>query len=171
MASLELQLNATARENADLRRTVDILHDRSAANATADSGPHLHRNPRNFDEEEPASASGEPCSSTIAFDAFRNKPFYTAQTYLTFDGTMVNAGGGFDPNTGLFTAPRAGIYSFSFHALTQDGSPTYVKIIHNGRNVGGAYRRHEGEGDAADEDVALDSGDVSPSTLIFVHCS
>ena len=45
-----------------------------------------------------------------------------------------------------------GIYSFSFHALTQDGSATYVKLTHqyvNGteRAVAGAYRRHEKEGD------------------------
>merc|ERR1712066_853570 len=35
----------------------------------------------------------------------------------------------------------------AFDALTRDGTATYIKIMHNERNVGGAYRRHEGEGD------------------------
>ena len=69
------------------------------------------------------------------------------QTYITFDGTNVNTGNAFDPETGIFRAPRSGIYSFTFHALTQDGRATYVKLVHNGKNVGGTYRRHEGEGD------------------------
>lgn len=83
----------------------------------------------------------------IAFDAFRNQPFYKAQSYLTFNGTTVNVGGAFDPSTGLFTAPVEGVYSFSFHGLTYDGTATHIKIMKNGENVGGAYRRHEGEGD------------------------
>ena len=73
------------------------------------------------------------------------------QSYVTFDGTNVNSGNGFDPATGIFRAPKSGIYLFSFHALTQDGRATYVKIVHNGKNVGGAYRRHEGEGDETHE--------------------
>lgn len=80
-------------------------------------------------------------------------------------------GNGFDPVSGAFTAPRSGVYVFNFHALTQvyfckvnfanwknaynlkkifkyqDGRATYVKVVHNGKNVAGAYRRHEGEGD------------------------
>ena len=60
---------------------------------------------------------------------------------------MVNAGNGMNVTTGIFTAPHPGIYAFNFHALTRDGTATYIKIMHNERNVGGAYRRHEGEGD------------------------
>ena len=61
----------------------------------------------------------------------------------------VNHGHGLNITSGIFTAPITGTYAFHFHALTRDGTATYIKFMHNGRNVGGAYRRHEGE---ADED-------------------
>lgn len=84
---------------------------------------------------------------TVAFDAYRNKPFDTEQSMVTYDGTSANVGNAMDIGTGIFTAPYVGTYAFNFHALTRDGTATYVKMMHNGRNVGGAYRRHEGEGD------------------------
>ena len=52
----------------------------------------------------------------------------------------------------MFTAPIAGAYAFHFHALTRDGTATYIKLMHNGRNVGGAYRRHAGEADENHEE-------------------
>jgi hypothetical protein len=55
--------------------------------------------------------------------------FLTFQSYVTFDGTNVNAGNGFDASTGVFKAPRSGLYNFAFHALTQDGRATYVKVL------------------------------------------
>ena len=104
----------------------------------------------------------------MAFDAFRNKPFHEALTYLTFDGTTVNIGGAFDPDTGKFIAPVKGVYSFTFHGLTQDGTATYIKIIQNGRNVAGAYRRHEGEGDEEHESLVSFFPDQSFYYVLFL---
>ena len=87
----------------------------------------------------------------MAFDAYRSKPFDIQQSIVTFDNTSVNVGDAFNVTNGIFTAPYAGIYAFNFHALTRDGSATYVKIQRNNENVGGAYRRHEGEGDEMHE--------------------
>ena len=36
---------------------------------------------------------------------------------ITFDETVTNIGSGMDPESGVFTAPVSGIYSFSFSAL------------------------------------------------------
>merc|ERR1719415_500387 len=93
----------------------------------------------------------------VAFDAFRNKPFHEDQKYITFDGMKVNIGGAMDPDSGMFKAPVPGVYSFSFHGLTQDGTATYVKLVHRKmdetewENVAGTYRRHEKEEDDENE--------------------
>ena len=36
----------------------------------------------------------------VAFDAYRNKPFHEDKRYVTFDGTKVNVGKAFNPDTG-----------------------------------------------------------------------
>jgi hypothetical protein len=100
----------------------------------------------------------------VAFDAFRDKPFHEDQKYITFDGMKVNVGGAFNPDTGMFKAPVAGVYSFSFHGLTQDGTATYVKLVHREanktewENVAGTYRRHEKEED--EENKAPNSNNI-----------
>lgn len=139
---LEAQLNHTMTENEDLRRTLDVLQEQQGLTVLEDSDPNGnvsvgHRKPRDF-----FTARGK-----VAFDGFRNKPFHFSQQFVTYDGTTVNHGNGLNPETGVFTAPHKGIYVFSFHALTHDGSPTYCKIVHNGRNAGGTYRRHQANND------------------------
>ncbi|XP_076436729.1 cerebellin-3-like [Babylonia areolata] len=37
-----------------------------------------------------------------------------------FDRVLINEGGGYDPSTGQFTAPQAGLYSFSLHVVGGD---------------------------------------------------
>jgi len=107
-----------------------------------------------YDTMEP---SREPKHTMVAFDAFRNKPFHEDQKYITFDGMKVNIGGAMDPDSGMFKAPVPGVYSFSFHGLTQDGTATYVKLVHRKmgetewENVAGTYRRHEKEEDEQTE--------------------
>ena len=129
----------------------------------------MSRNPRNFLSNAGGSA-GNPQSlfvghryPLVAFDAYRNKPFNQEQTVLTYDGTSVNKGNALDPATGEFRAPYPGMYAFNFHSLTRDGTATYVKIMMNGRNVGGAYRRHEGEGDEAHDSVVRFSVQYCPT--------
>ena len=67
----------------------------------------------------------------------------------------------------MFTAPIAGAYAFHFHALTRDGTATYIKFMHNGRNVGGAYRRHAGEADENHEESLHVSTYLKNDSIIF----
>ncbi|XP_040575953.1 uncharacterized protein [Lepeophtheirus salmonis] len=115
---------------------------------TADSKSILNkRKPRNFigSYSNRVLSGDRDQYMNVAFDAYRNEPFYRPQSYINYDGTNVNIGRGLNPHTGIFVAPLPGIYLFSFHALTKDGQPSYVKLNHNGRNVAGSYRRHEVE--------------------------
>jgi hypothetical protein len=130
LLSLEAQLNLTIEENIDLRRTIDILHDDSSTtmyNETSNgnddndnstnSNKRLSRNPRNF---LASSATANLLQKrTVAFDAYRNKPFDTEQSMVTYDGTSANVGNAMDIGTGIFTAPYVGTYAFNFHALTR----------------------------------------------------
>ena len=51
---------------------------------------------------------------------------------ITFTETKANIGGGMDPDSGVFTTPVAGIYSFSFSARTDDSDPyTNIAVYKN----------------------------------------
>jgi len=142
---LEGRLNETQNQNQDLRDEIQHLKKSESV---------LERPRREVSRHETQNGVRNTADKKpVAFDAFRNQPFYEAQSTLTFNGTSVNIGGHFDPSNGQFTAPVAGIYSFSFHGLTYDGTATHIKIMKNGENVGGAYRRHEGEGDEEHESL------------------
>ena len=62
---------------------------------------------------------------------------------LTFDRIISNVGGGMNLKTGVFTAPRAGVYAFSFsiakHTYIFDYLEVYLRL--NGVRVG-----HSGAG-------------------------
>jgi len=149
---LEDRLNSTLNQNADLRQELDSLKPSFRRRRAFDD--HDAEGPQRPPQQRPNALTEDKVKRpVIAFDAFRNQPFYKAQSYLTFNGTTVNIGGAFDPSTGLFIAPVSGVYSFSFHGLTYDGTATHIKIMKNGENVGGAYRRHEGEGDEEHESL------------------
>lgn len=150
---LENQLNASIIENEDLKRQMVSLSSSRRATYEGETLNRTKRDAVNESSDEDPDQTPEPNSlewkdkPTVAFDAYRNRPFHEPQSFITFDGTTINVGDAFNAETGKFYAPVKGVYSFTFHALTQDGTATYVKIVQNGRNVAGAYRRHEGEGD------------------------
>merc|ERR1719270_1906349 len=173
---IDSHLKSTINENKRLRNSLEALeeklshHEQLTGKERSNSkNLVLHRSRRNIDDgsRDSSSMNGDEMSESlqdsinampmvsetkmVAFDAYRDKPFHEDQKYITFDGMKVNVGGGFDPKSGMFKAPVGGIYSFSFHGLTQDGTATYVKLVHrkadeeNWDNVAGTYRRHEKE--------------------------
>ena len=57
---------------------------------------------------------------------------------LRFDRQILNVGGGMDMKTGVFTAPKAGVYSFSFSIMKEGYAFDHI-IIHlrvNGAKLG-----------------------------------
>jgi hypothetical protein len=70
----------------------------------------------------------------IAFHAalkshLRNVPVNTA---LKFEDILLNKGNGYDPKTGVFTAPENGVYSFQWTYITTKGSTAYLEAVVDG---------------------------------------
>jgi len=137
---INLHLKNTINENKKLRNSLDVLEEKlshqeqlTGQERLKSKNLVLHRSRRNINDGSRDSSPmiGDEMSENlqdsiddmakmsetrmVAFDAYRDKPFHEDQKYITFDGMKVNVGGGFDPKSGMFTAPVEGIYSFSFH--------------------------------------------------------
>jgi hypothetical protein len=80
-------------------------------------------------------------STPVHFYVQRNSPFGTRDTPVPFDLARVNEGNAMDLKTGKFTAPRSGIYFFSFSAVARlaDSSTNvdfYSHLYLNGNVIG-----------------------------------
>ena len=58
---------------------------------------------------------------------------------LIFQGCQANAGGGMDPDTGIFTCPLGGVYMFVFHVATHDNKKALLSIRLNGEEVASVF--------------------------------
>jgi len=74
----------------------------------------------------------------VYFDAYRNEE-YKSEGNLTYNGCNVNEGDAMNITTGIFTAPRKGIYQLTFHANTVKGKDSLILIRHNGSTLAGAF--------------------------------
>lgn len=48
---------------------------------------------------------------------------------MKFENVQINKGNGYDPKTGVFTAPEDGVYSFAWSILTKIGSMVYIADV------------------------------------------
>ncbi|XP_046638412.1 complement C1q tumor necrosis factor-related protein 3-like isoform X2 [Daphnia pulicaria] len=67
-------------------------------------------------------------STPVHFHAQRNSSFSTEDTPIPFDLARVNEGNAMDLTSGKFTAPRPGIYSFSFAGIAVLVAQKYVSF-------------------------------------------
>merc|ERR1712200_364246 len=79
-------------------------------------------------------------SCGVYFDAYRSKAYDGGgEENLTFNGTYCNVGGGFDADTGIFTAPCGGTYLFMFHIATHDNKKALLSIRKNGEEIASIF--------------------------------
>lgn len=50
-------------------------------------------------------------------------------TTIKFENVQFNKGNGYDPATGMFTAPEDGVYSFTWSFLTKKGGTVYIAAV------------------------------------------
>ncbi len=76
-------------------------------------------------------------SSPVQFHVQRKTSFSTLNTPIPFEIERLNVGRAMDLASGIFTAPKAGIYYFVFSCLKQP-STTYMSVFLrlNGVNIG-----------------------------------
>jgi cell division protein FtsB len=103
-------------------------------------------------------ASPEP----IAFYAYMsaNEPNPSLHHPLIFDVVKTNLGAGYDDFSGMFTAPSAGVYVFSWTVYTGLRGDTSFAVYVNHDIVGGTF---------GDTDEALDSDSDSGTMVVSLN--
>ncbi|XP_070782200.1 cerebellin 18 [Enoplosus armatus] len=86
---------------------------------------------------------------------------FTRNSPIPYDVITLNHGSGYNPALGLFTAPRSGLYSFSFSVYSKvggEGKRMYYKVqlVRNGEVVASTW-----------EDNREDSEDSSSQTVLL----
>ncbi|XP_046637841.1 uncharacterized protein LOC124316133 isoform X2 [Daphnia pulicaria] len=86
-------------------------------------------------------------SAPVHFYVQRNSDFNTTNTPIPFDLALVNEGDAMDLTSGKFTAPRPGIYFFSFAGVghLNDSPPAwfYSFLYLNGNRIGMSFVKEE----------------------------
>ena len=69
------------------------------------------------------------------FNVHRTSSYDKTGTVIPYEGVRLNVGGGMNPSSGVFTAPRSGAYLFMFTARSYGTSYTHVDLRLNGGQV------------------------------------
>uniref|UniRef100_A0A8C9V490 C1q domain-containing protein n=1 Tax=Scleropages formosus TaxID=113540 RepID=A0A8C9V490_SCLFO len=110
------------------------------------------------------------CVSTdrpkVAFSAGMNEEIYVGpfntDTTLIYRTVHTNVGSGYNPNTGIFTAPVKGVYQFSFTTHAGANFSTFVILVHNINHLSmiSDWKAMDGSNSAANSAIAhLNVGD------------
>ncbi|XP_059086209.1 myb-like protein X [Tigriopus californicus] len=94
-------------------------------------------------QTELKSLINQPLS--VYFDAYRTEDYLDGgEQYLTFSKCQTNLGNGFQPESGVFSAPKAGAYLFIIHVCTHDMKKALMTIHKNQQQVASFYdQNHE----------------------------
>lgn len=82
----------------------------------------------------------------VAFSAYRiySQTFTGSGKNFKFDKIRSNIGNGYDSSTGIFTAPRQGVYHFTAYAVSVSGKHFYFRLLHNSELTARSYVTGDG---------------------------
>merc|ERR1711962_379571 len=150
---LDAEQNARDSEDKALNERISKeISDREAANAELlarmdaqndDKARELEELRTRMMKENAFLKSLADKSLGVFFDAYRTKAYDGGgEENLTFNGTYCNVGGGFDADTGIFTAPCGGSYMFMFHIATHDNKKALLSIRKNGEEIASIFAQN-----------------------------
>ena len=85
-------------------------------------------------------------SSSVYFYVQRSTHFKTEGVPITFEVTRLNVGNAMNAGSGIFTAPRAGIYFFSFSGIGSIDTVFVPRLYLNGNVIGSGSADMAGSG-------------------------
>ena len=91
---------------------------------------------------------------------------------VVFDTVMLNQGSHYDNSTGIFTAPIAGLYNFSFNVLSDNnGSDSYfaTSLYKNGSGYAKVQNRTEDDNDFGSSMSVIASLAVNDTVQVVQH--
>ncbi|XP_052083633.1 complement C1q-like protein 4 [Mytilus californianus] len=75
-----------------------------------------------------------------AFTAYRaSRQSLSVNTVVKFDKVWTNNGNGYNPSSGVFTAPMAGLYHFAAVVMSTDGKTLFVRLFNNNAKITSSY--------------------------------
>jgi hypothetical protein len=89
-----------------------------------------------------------------AFSATRTAGNISAAQTIIFDTAWINRGSCYSTSTGLFTAPVAGLYCFTFFCITNSTAGIFVQFFKNGGSVNGGGNPFNSNGNVANMGVS-----------------
>ena len=88
-----------------------------------------------------------------------DKTDLTPGQIIQFQTMKQNYGNGYDPQTGIFTCPRSGLYFFTFTIMAYPGKWTDTKLVHNGSSIASSYSAG----------LTIDYNTGNKSVLVHLH--
>ncbi|OPL32814.1 hypothetical protein AM593_07233, partial [Mytilus galloprovincialis] len=81
----------------------------------------------------------------VAFSAYTTRQQAIASnTNIKFEKVWTNIGNGYNPSTGIFTAPRQGVYHISAVVMSVKGQQLYLHLKHNNGYTAGSLVNGDG---------------------------